>query len=198
MKQTTKKILQATLSLLFSVCLIGGLSTMFSSEETSPLTAYAVNDVESLAVTITPEYFAEYGMGETIAINNFETETDGKITTLYAVLQKDYEVFALLTPEMKQITYEFAEVGTYNLVYYTQASDGRKTVVKNICFSVGNQPYIDVVFEAEYMVNQTLSMQADCVFGNKKTTATVSVKSPTGKDVEIIDFSAKINRGTMS
>ncbi len=192
MKQKTKKILQLTLSLLFSACLIGGAATAFSNEETSPLTVYAVDNVESLAVTTTPEYFDDYGVGETLAINNYETVVDGKTTTLYAVLQKDYEVFALLTPEMEQVTYEFSETGTYNVVYYAQASDNQKTVVKNIRFTVGNQPYIDVVFDAEYMVNTTVSMQAECVFGNKKTMPSIFVKSPTGKVVELTDYAAKL------
>ena len=192
MKQKRKKIIQAVCAVVFSVCCIVGASTMFSDEEKSPFTVQAIENVETLAVTTTPEYFSDYGIGETLAINNFETLVDGERTTLYAVLQKDYKVFASLTPEIEQTTYQFTETGVYNLVYYSVSESGEKIIVRNLRFTVETQPYIDIVFAPKYMVNSTVSMQAECVLGNKKTSANVSVKSPTGKDVELVDLAAEL------
>lgn len=194
MRKRRKKIVQTTLGLLFSACLAGGVATACAKDEavTPDAPVYAVDNVEALSVTVTPEYFDTYGVGETIAINNYETTVDGEDTALYAVLQKDYKVFALLTPEMEQVTHEFTETGTYNVVYYTQAESGQKTIVKNIRFTVGEQPYIDVVFDAKYMVNDIVSVQANCVFGEKKVVPTIFVKSPFGNTVTLTDGAAKL------
>lgn len=194
MKKRTKKFAKETLALLFSACLLGGIASSCAKDDASApnYAEYVVSNVESLSVNTTPEYFDTYGVGETIAINNYETTINGKTTTLYAVLQKDYEVVALLTPDVDQITYTFVQSGNYNVIYYAQLSNGNKEIVKNVFFTVGEQAYIDVVFKAKYMVNETVSFQAECVLGQQKTTPTISVKSPLGKEVALTDFGAKL------
>ena len=109
MKKRTNKIAKAAVALLFSVCLCGGIASSCSKEE--PLgpnySEYVVKNIESLSVNTTPEYFDAYGVGETITLNNYETTINGNQTKLYAVLQKNYEVVALLTPALDQVTYTF-------------------------------------------------------------------------------------------
>ncbi len=189
MTKKSKKIAQVAVGMLCGVCLFGGVSACAKEQSQNPTEfVYTVENVEALSLTITPEYFNTYGVGETIAINNVQTEA------LYAVLQKDYKVYALLTPETEQVTYTFEEKGTYNLIYYTKDADKQKTVMKNIRFTVGDQPYIDIVFKSKYMINDTLSVKADCVYGTKKTEPTVQITSPLGENVPLTDSSAKLTQ----
>ena len=189
MTKRTKKIAQIAVGLLCGVCLFGGVAACAKEKSQNPIEfVYTVENVEALSLTTTPEYFDTYGVGETIAINNYQTET------LYAVLQKDYKVYALLTPETEQVTYTFEEKGTYNLIYYTKGADNQKTVMKNIRFTVGDQPYIDIVFKSQYMINDTFSVKADCVYGTSKAEPTVRVTSPLGDDVPLTDLSAKLTQ----
>ena len=151
-----------------------------------------MSNVESLSAVVTPEYFDTYAVGERIAINALQGQAEESEKT-YAVLQKDYKVYAMLSPGEEQLAYAFTDAGAYNLIYYKIGKNGDKTILKNIAFTVGDGAYIDVIFNARYMVNDTLSVKADCIYGTKKTAPTVSVISPLGNEVAIVDSAIKLS-----
>ena len=193
MKQRTKKIAKTVAALAFSVCLFAGIASACSQNETAEdlYSDYVVSNVESLSAVVTPEYFDTYAVGERIAINALQGQAEESEKT-YAVLQKDYKVYAMLSPGEEQLAYAFTDAGAYNLIYYKVGKNGDKTILKNIAFTVGEGAYIDVIFNARYMVNDTLSVKADCIYGTKKTAPTVSVISPLGNEVAIVDSAIKL------
>lgn len=173
----------------------------------------AIENVDDIPQTASAEYFSTYAVGETFAINPYEIVIDGETQNTYAVLQKDYRVYASLTPDDGGITYKFTEAGEYNLLYYYLTKTQAREVVRHIAFTVSaEQAYFDVAFQNEYTLNSVISVDAKCVQAGNSVNAIVQVLSPFGEDVEIsngeltvtqngvytINYSAEINGETVS
>lgn len=170
----TKKLKSLLISVVALTLLIFAALFIFLSGKEDKSNVYAFGQNQLVNETSDVDYFDTYAVGETIVIAN------DKENPTYAVLQKDYNVLKAVNPDEAQATYEFTEKGKYNLIYFTVNQEGVRTVKKNIGFTVNDQPYFNAIFDSEYLVNNTLELSAQCVFGKEKTDANVTTVSPSG------------------
>ena len=157
MKKNTKRIflIALCLSLLLSVFAFVGCKDRDGDINT--------DGENNVIVSTLPEYFETYAVGETIYIENSNVKVNGKTYLLYGVLIKDGNIYTTLTPEQSFVTYRFEESGKYSVLYY-YVDNGVQYILKNVDFTVGVQPYFNIAFKSEYLVNETIALTADCVY----------------------------------
>ena len=187
MKKHVKKKLLGVVLATFLVAGTAALSVSLSNKEQTNY-AYAFENVNELPVTGATEYFSAYAVGESLTINSYKVSVNGERKNTYAILQKDFKVYASLTPENGVLTYKFTEEGDYNLMFFYVSSTQSRVVVKNVALSVSRQQaYFDVAFENEYTLNTVLEIETSCIKGGESVLAKVQVFSPFGDEVSLTD-----------
>ena len=186
MKKNTKRILLIALclSLLLSVFAFVGCKDRGGDINT--------DGENNVIVSTLPEYFETYAVGETIYIENSNVKVNGKTYLLYGVLIKDGNIYTTLTPEQSFVTYRFEESGKYSVLYY-YVDNGVQYIVKNVDFTVGVQPYFNIAFKSEYLVNETIALTADCVYEAAKFSSSVKAVSPYGEELDVSKLQLALN-----
>lgn len=194
MKKSVRKKLLGIVLASFLVAGTAGVAVSQRIEE-KPNFVYAFDNVNELPATTSTEYFATYAVGETFTINSYKITLNGEEKTTYAILQKDFTVYASLSNQDDSSTYKFTEAGEYNLMYFYVTETHARVVVRNIALSVSaEQAYFDVAFEKEYSVNSAIEVEASCKKGEKSVSADVQVLSPFGTEVAVSGGSVTLSQ----
>lgn len=210
MKKDNKKIWKAILGGLCTACMtatvLGVASACSETSGTTPPPTTQEKPVSAL-----PETYGTYAVGETLAIRSYVHIVNGESVMLCGALIKDGTTYAEVTRDKPEMNYVFTETGDYTIVWY-YIKDGVQTIVKNQSFTVGEQPYFNVVFASEYMTGESVSLTAECIYEGKSFNSSVAVLSPKNEAITVSDmeltlsengkykvtYSAKIGNETFS